>query len=34
MLALDEAGLVAYQGLQMLQAIHRSNEDYALDKCC
>ena len=25
MLALDEAGLVAYQGLQMLQAIHRSN---------
>src|SRR2546428_12920882 len=25
MLALDEAGLVAYQGLPMLQAIHRSN---------
>src|SRR5437879_13618940 len=25
MLALDAAGLVAYQGLPMLQAIHRSN---------
>src|SRR6266404_6872635 len=25
MLALDQAGLVAYQGLPMLQAIHRSN---------
>ena len=25
MLALDEAGLLAYQGLPMLQAIHRSN---------